>query len=79
MSEFLDQADYVAGAQDLLDGQPGDGVLEGIRSNGDILRYDTSTGSFGARTATGVIKTFFRPDEGEAYFRGLNEVTPLNY
>jgi hypothetical protein len=79
MPEFLDQGDYVAGAQDLLDGEPGDGVLEGVRANNDILRYDTNTGSFGVKTATGVIKTFFRPDGGEAYFRGLTGVAPLNY
>ena len=79
MPEFLDQGDYVAGAQDLLDGEPGDGVLEGVRANNDILRYDTNTGSFGVKTVTGVIKTFFRPDGGEAYFRRLTGVTPLNY
>jgi hypothetical protein len=67
MPEFLDKGDYVAGAQDLLDGPAGDGVLETPRANGDVVRFDTNTGSFGVKTAGGAIRTFFRPDEGQTY------------
>jgi hypothetical protein len=68
MPEFLDQNDYVQGARDLLDGPAGNGVLETVRGNSDIVKFDTNTGAFGVRTAGGVIRTFFRPDEGVTYF-----------
>jgi hypothetical protein len=78
MPEFLDKADYVSGARDLLDGDPGEGVLEATRGT-DTLRFDTNTGEFGVKASDGTIRTFFRPDGGEAYFRGLHGLTPVNY
>jgi len=44
-----------------------DGVLQGIRSNGDIIRYEQATGYFGVMR-NGKISTFFRPD-GDEYDR----------
>jgi RHS repeat-associated protein len=80
MPEFLDQHDYVNAAHELMDGAAGDGVLEARRtSNGDILRFDPSTGAFGSRTLSGAIRTFFRPDGGESYFRSLPGIEPLNF
>jgi hypothetical protein len=78
MPEFLDKNDYVSGARDLLDGGPGSGVLEGTRGT-DVSRYDTGSGAFGVRSADGTIRTFFRPDGGEAYFRGQPGLVPGNF
>ena len=68
MPEFLDKNDYIQGARDLLDGPAGQGVRETTRANGDVVRFDTNTGAFGVKTSGGVIRTFFRPHQGEAYF-----------
>ncbi len=43
-------------------------LLEGVRANGDIVRFDPSTGYFGVRSPDGTIRTFFRPD-GDASAR----------
>ena len=67
MPEFLDQNDYVQGAQDLLDGPVSDGVDEGVRGNG-VARFDNNSGAYGVKTAAARIKTFFRPDTGRQYF-----------
>jgi hypothetical protein len=78
MPEFLDKADYVRGARDLLDGDPGEGVLEATRGT-DTLRFDTTTGEFDVKTSDGIIRTFFRPGGGEGYFRTLPGLTRVNY
>lgn len=44
------------------------GVLEGIRMGGDLLRFDPVSGYSGVRSPSGLIRTFFRPDEGIDYF-----------
>lgn len=62
--------DYLAKAQQLRDATPGADVLEIIRrTDGVISRYDRSTGAFLATDADGTIRTFFKPNDGEAYFR----------
>lgn len=71
--EFGSVREYVAAARAFHSGAPGEGVLEGVRKNGDVVRFDPKTGYFGIRTQSGVIRTFFRP-EGDAtarmgYFR----------
>ncbi|WP_344447530.1 hypothetical protein, partial [Kitasatospora nipponensis] len=79
MPEYLDKADYLAGARGLLDGPAKRGVLEGRRGT-DTLRFDTSTGAFGVKTEDGIMRTFFRPGgDGEAYFRGTDGLTPINF
>ncbi|MEV4348791.1 DNRLRE domain-containing protein [Actinoplanes sp. NPDC049596] len=78
MPEFLDKSDYVSGARDLLDGPAGNGVLEGTRGT-DLLRYDTNSGAFGVKSADDIIRTFFRPDGGEGYFRGTPGLVPRNF
>lgn len=56
-------------AQDLRD-RPKDGdILEGRRFDGVICRYDKETGAFIAFNKNRVIRTFFKPRDGEAYFR----------
>jgi len=36
-------------------------LLECERKKGDVLRYDTATGEFGVLSATGIIRTYFKP------------------
>jgi hypothetical protein len=62
--------DYVAMAQRLRDAPPGGDVLEIVRkTDGVISRYDRSSGAFLAVDPDGTIRTFFKPNDGEAYFR----------
>ncbi len=62
-------AEYLRLAQDLRDKPAGGDILESARHEGTVTRYDRSTGAFLAFDADGVIRTFFRPNDGEAYFR----------
>ncbi len=62
MPEFRSFRDYRAGAQRFLDGPPAPGVLERVKPNGDIARFDPATGHFGVKTPGNTIRTFFRPD-----------------
>jgi hypothetical protein len=65
----LDQAGYLRAAQVLRDAVISDDVLEIRRPDGVISRFDRRTGSFLAVNRDGTIRTFFRPNDGEAYFR----------
>ena len=60
---------YLELAQALRDRPPGRGVLELRRGDGVTTRFDRSSGAFLAFDAEGVIRTFFKPHDGEAYFR----------
>ena len=61
---------YVALAQALRDAAPGGDVLEIVRPvDGVISRFDRRSGAFGAYDPDGTIRTFFKPEDGEAYFR----------
>ncbi len=61
---------YVALAQALRDATVGGDILEIVRPvDGVISRFDKRSGAFGAYDADGTIRTFFRPEDGEAYFR----------
>ena len=46
----------------------GGDVLEIVRADGVTTRFDRATGAFVAFGDDGVIRTFFRPADGEAYF-----------
>lgn len=59
---------YLHLAQALRDGPVGGGVLELARGDGVTCRYDRVSGAFIAFGADGVIRTFFRPNDGERYF-----------
>src|SRR5438552_443002 len=61
--------DYLARAQALRDRDAGGGVLEIVRDDGVVTRFDRSSGAFLAFDRSGVIRTFFRPRDGERYFR----------
>lgn len=69
MPEFKSFAEYRTAARGFMGGGKGDGVLEGVRPDGDLVRFDPRTGNFGLRSPQGVIRTFFRPKDGMGYFR----------
>jgi pyocin large subunit-like protein len=61
--------DYLRAAQALRDA-PAIGKVEELRRpDGSISKYDRATGAFIAFDSTGIIRTFFKPNDGEAYFR----------
>ncbi len=70
-SEFgritIDQ--YLGEAQALRDRPAGGDVLEMVRRDGTVARFDRRSGAFLAFDADGTIRTFFRPRAGERYFR----------
>ncbi len=62
--------EYLAMAQRLRDVPVSETILEIVREvDGAITRYDRSTQHFGAYNSDGTIRTFFIPNDGEAYFR----------
>lgn len=62
-------AAYLRAAQTLRDQAAGGAVLELRRNDGVITRFDKASGAFLAVNRDGTIRTFFRPNDGEAYFR----------
>lgn len=60
---------YLAAAQTLRDAPAGGNMLEMRRRDGVVTRFDRATGGFLAFNRDGTIRTFFRPNDGEAYFR----------
>ncbi len=69
-SEFRAAAvqDYLHLAQALRDRPAGGDVLERVREGGVVTRFDRGSGAFIAFGADGVIRTFFKPNDGERYF-----------
>jgi hypothetical protein len=61
--------DYLRRAQLLRDRAVGGDVLELVRVDGVVTRFDRASGDFIAFDADGTIRTFFRPNDGENYFR----------
>ena len=62
--------EYLHRAQALRDATVGGDVLEVVRpTDGVVSRFDRASGAFLAFDADGTIRTFFRPNDGEAYFR----------
>ncbi len=60
---------YLIAAQALRDAPVDGSVLEVRRPDGVSTRFDRATGGFLAFNRDGTIRTFFRPNDGEAYFR----------
>lgn len=60
---------YLLRAQELRDRPADRNILERVRRDGVVTRFDRATGDFIAYDANGVIRTYFRPSDGEAYFR----------
>ena len=65
----ITKQDYLRQAQLLRDAKVGGPVLEAVRRDGVVTRYDQQTGAFIAFNANGVIRTFFKPNDGERYWR----------
>ncbi len=61
--------EYLFRAKSLRDRPAGGKVLELVRPDGVITRFDRASGDFLAFIPNGVIRTFFRPSAGEVYFR----------
>lgn len=64
-----DAAAYLAIAQALRDAPAGGPVLEAVRADGVVTRFDRRDGTFIAFDGDGTLRTCFRPNDGERYFR----------
>jgi hypothetical protein len=60
--------DYLRRAQTLRDRPAGGDVLEMVRADHVVCRFDRASGAFIAFGPDGIIRTFFRPTLGERYF-----------
>jgi pyocin large subunit-like protein len=70
-------ADYLRMAQALRDAPVGGDVLEIVRPSDHVVsRYDKTSGAFLAFDSDGTIRTFFKPNDGEAYFRRQAKRSP---
>ena len=65
----ITKQDYLYQAQLLRDAKVGGPILEAVRSDGVVTRFDRQTGAFIAFNPNGVIRTFFKPNAGERYWR----------
>lgn len=61
--------DYLRQAQLLRDAAVGGPVLETVRADRVATRFDRQTGAFIAFNPNGTIRTFFKPNDGERYYR----------
>ena len=59
---------YLRGAQELRDRPAGGAILEASRPDGSVTRFDRDSGDFIAFSRDGVIRTYFRPTDGERYY-----------
>ena len=60
---------YLHMAQELRDAPAGGPILEIAKPDGVITRFDKRSGAFGAYNRDRTIRTFFKPNDGERYFR----------
>lgn len=74
----ISRDEYLRQAQGLRDRAAGGQVLEIIRSDGVITRFDRETGAFLAFDPDFTIRTFFKPNDGEAYFLRQARRSPRN-
>lgn len=65
----MTKAQYLLAAQTLRDSPVGGDIEEIVRSDGAASRFDRSSGAFIAFNRDGTIRTFFKPNDGERYFR----------
>lgn len=65
----ISKDEYLLMAQDLRDRPLDMKVLEAVRHDGMITRFDRRTGAFIAFERNLIIRTFFKPAEGEKYFQ----------
>jgi pyocin large subunit-like protein len=65
----ISKQDYLRQAQLLRDASVGGPVLEMVRADRVATRFDRDTGAFIAFNPDGTIRTFFKPNDGERYYR----------
>lgn len=65
----ITKEEYLHLAQSLRDRTPGGDVLEAKRDDGVITRFDRKAGAFLAFNPDLTIRTYFKPNDGEAYFK----------
>ena len=65
----ITEAQYLAMAQSLRDAPLSASVIEATQVGGTLSRFDRDTGAFMAFDTDRTIRTFFKPNDGEAYFR----------
>src|SRR2546423_378138 len=63
------QQEYLRAAQTLRDAPVGGPIIELRRPDGTVSRFDRASRAFIAFNADATIRTFFKPNDGEAYFR----------
>lgn len=59
---------YLQMAQTLRDARKGGKILEGVRQDQVLTRFDKVSGAFLACNSDGTIRTFFKPNTGEDYY-----------
>lgn len=62
-------SEYLAIAQRVRDAPAGDGLLEAVRADGVVTRFERTSGTFVAFDRDLTIRTCFKPNDGERYFR----------
>src|SRR6476620_387771 len=65
----MSKAEYLLAAQTLRDAPVGGDIEEIMRGDGTASRFDKASGAFIAFNRDGTIRTFFKPNDGERYFR----------
>lgn len=65
----MSKAEYLLAAQTLRDSPAGGDIEELVRGDGSASRFDKASGAFIAFNRDGTIRTFFKPNDGERYFR----------
>lgn len=65
----ISKENYLRMAQELRDAPVSQDILEVVRADGVITRFDLKRGHFLAFNRDRTIRTFFIPNEGEKYFR----------
>lgn len=65
----VSEQEYLRQAQRLRDAPAGGSIEELRRSDGTVSRFDRQSGAFIAFNSDGTIRTFFKPNDGESYFR----------
>ncbi len=64
----ISQEEYLRQARSLRDAKAGGDILEFVRADGVVTRYERSRKAFIAFNKDKTIRTYFKPNDGEAYF-----------
>jgi pyocin large subunit-like protein len=64
----ISKEEYLHLAQTLVSQKEGGSILVKHKSNGDTLFFDKKSGEFAVLSGDGYIRTFFKPQDGVAYF-----------